>query len=130
MLKFDLDLVWRQSIWFWKDDDLYSNVAEISKFLGTMLGTIDSMKTHSNFVKIEIFGNFCHVKIERWRPIQTDFKGTLEWKFGSRIFFFLSENMIAMHLSKGKANVAKCLKITWANFEVLVDSGDTVFHFP
>ena len=54
-VKNDLEVVWGQSTRFWKVQDLYFGMIEISKLLSTILGTMGTIEEHKDFVKIGIF---------------------------------------------------------------------------
>ena len=47
---------------FWKVQDLQFGIIEVSKLLGTVLGTMGTVEAHQDFVKIRIFYIF-HVYV-------------------------------------------------------------------
>ena len=63
-LKNDPKIVWTQSTRFGKAHDLYFLVIEISGVLGTILGTMDIIEIHKNFMNFKDFYVFhmhmCH----------------------------------------------------------------------
>ena len=57
-VKNDLEVIWGHSTRFWKVQDVYFEMIEISKYLGTILSTMGTIEVCKDFAKNSVFRLF------------------------------------------------------------------------